>query len=208
MKRLDGSAPRPELPAAASPRWGENGLIGPGAEDRWAEVDLGAIRENVAELLRRLPAGTRMLAVVKADGYGHGALPVAQAALEGGAWGLAVATLDEAVEVRELCPPERILVMGGLLPPQAPAAAALGCAVGCSGIELAQALEAAGGRRRLPVHLKVDTGMGRFGCAPADAIDLARYLAHSARLELAGTWTHFASAENDPAFTQLQFARF
>ena len=102
--------------------------------------------------------------MVKANAYGHGAVPVANAALEGGATRLAVATLEEAAQVRGLLDPEHILVMGGLLPSQAGAAAASGCSVCVSSRELAHALAAT--NANVPVHLKIDTGMGRFGCAP------------------------------------------
>jgi alanine racemase len=144
--------------------------------------------------------------VVKANGYGHGAVPVAHAALEGGATRLAVATLEEATQLRGLVDPEEILVMGGLLPTQAPTAASLGCSVGVSSRELADSLRDAGGG--VPVHLKIDTGMGRFGCAPEDAPDLARLIVESRGMKLAGTWTHFAKSESDDAMTRRQFKLF
>ena len=149
-----------------------------------------AIRHNVARLRSRLPGSTRFIAVVKADAYGHGARPVAAAALEAGAWGLAVVTLAEAAEVSDLLPPERLLVMGPLLPEDAAEAAAAGCAVGCSSFEVAQALAAAAGARRVPVHLKLDTGMARYGAQPGEFAALARLVEESDGLELAGTWTH------------------
>jgi alanine racemase len=184
--------------------WGE----GP-APQRWAEVDLGAIRFNVRELLRRLPAGCRLIAVVKADGYGHGARPVAEAALAAGAWGLGVSTPEEALELRDLWAPDRLLVMGGLAPAGCAAAAAAGCAVMCYSDEMVDVLEVATpAGARLPVHLKVDTGMGRLGCRVEEAPALAARIARSRRLRLAGTMTHFASSESDPEFTRLQFGRF
>src|SRR5215470_1643759 len=184
-------------------------VVGAPAPQRWAEVDLDAIRHNVGELLRRLPDGCRLIGVVKADGYGHGARPVAEAALGAGAWGLGVSTPEEALELRDLCDPERLLVMGGLAPAGCAAAAAVGCAVMCSSREMVDILEhATPTGPRLPVHLKVDTGMGRLGCAPQEAPALARRIARSGRLRLAGTMTHFASSESDPEFTRLQFDRF
>jgi alanine racemase len=176
---------------------------------RWAEVDLGAIRHNVRSLLARLPAGCRLIGVVKADGYGHGARPVARAALAAGAWGLGVSTPEEALQLRDLCDADRLLVMGGLAPAGCAEAAAVGCAVMCSGDEMVDVLESATPPgSRLAVHLKVDTGMGRLGCTPAEAPALARRIARSPRLRLAGTMTHFASSECDPEFTCLQFSRF
>jgi alanine racemase len=141
--------------------------------------------------------------VVKANGYGHGAVPVAHAALEGGATRLAVATLEEAAQVRGLLDPEHILVMGGLLPAQAGAAAPSGCSISVSSRELAEALAAT--NANVPVHLKIDTGMGRFGCSPEDARGLAQLIDGSRGTRLAGTWTHFASADSDAAMTKRQF---
>lgn len=128
---------------------------------------------------------------------------MARAALEAGAWGLAVATAAEAAELLQLVPErERLLIMGA---PGAEAAE-LGCALAVSSREALERLEGAG--RPVPVHLKVDTGMGRFGCAPEEAPALARAIAASRHLRLAGTWTHFASADLDPEMTRLQFERF
>jgi alanine racemase len=184
-------------------------VVGAPVPQRWAEIDLDAIRHNVRELLTRLPAGCRLIGVVKADGYGHGARPVAEAALSAGAWGLGVSTPEEALELRDLCEPERLLVMGGLAPAGCVSAAAVGCAVMCSTGEMVDILErATPPGPRLPVHLKIDTGMGRLGCRPEEAPGLARRVARSARLRLAGTMTHFASSESDPVFTRLQFDRF
>jgi alanine racemase len=181
----------------------------PPSPQRWAEVDLGAIRANVRELLRRLPRDCRLIAVVKADGYGHGAAPVATAALAAGAWGLGVSTPEEALQLIHLCDPERLLVMGGLAPEGCAEAAAAGCAVMCSGADMVDVLEAeTPPGTRLPVHLKVDTGMGRLGCEPAEAPALASRIARSRRLRLAGTMTHFASSEDDPEFTREQYDRF
>jgi alanine racemase len=133
-------------------------------------------------------------------------VPVAHAALEGGATGLAVATLEEAAQLRGLVDPEQILVMGGVLPSAASSAAATGCSIGVSSREVAEAL--AGTKQRVQVHLKIDTGMGRFGCAPEDAPALARLIDESPRTHLAGTWTHFAKSESDEAMTRRQFEVF
>lgn len=173
---------------------------------RWAEIDLAAIGANCERILRHLPPGTRLFAVVKANGYGHGAVPVAHAALEGGATGLAVATLEEAAHVRGLVDPENILVMGGILPSQAAAASQTGCSIAVSSREVLDAL--ASSERAVPVHLKIDTGMGRFGCAPEDAPELAQQIESARGTRLAGTWTHFAKAEADDAMTRRQFELF
>jgi alanine racemase len=164
------------------------------------------VRANAALVLEHLPKGARLFAVVKANGYGLAAVPVARAALEGGASGLAVATLDEARELGSLVRAEHVLVMGGLTPDQAPAAASTGCSIGVSSFEFARAL---GDRDEVvPVHLKIDTGMGRFGCTQDEAPALAKFIDDSPALRLAGTWTHFASADSDPEMTNAQFNRF
>jgi alanine racemase len=169
-------------------------------------VDLGAIRANAARILEHLPGGTRLFAVVKAGGYGHGAVRAARAALDGGATHLAVATLPEARELEGLVTAERILVMGGLTTAQAGAAAASGCALAVSSLELAQ--ELARSERVVPVHLKVDTGMGRFGASPEEAPPIARFIEQSDGLQMAGVWSHFASADSDVQMTRRQFETF
>ena len=173
---------------------------------RWADVDLAAVRANCARILAFLPPHTRLFAVVKAGGYGHGAVPVARAAVAGGATGLAVATLEEAAALGGLVRAEDILVMGGLTADQAPAAASGGWSIAVSSRELATALDDA--EQIVPVHLKVDTGMSRFGVSPDEAPALAGLIKRSRGLRLAGTWTHFASADSDAAMTREQFERF
>lgn len=171
-------------------------------------MDLGVLRSNVAALRSRLPASTRLIAVVKADGYAHGARAVAEAALGAGAWGLAVVTLDEAAEVRDLLAPERILVMGPLLKEDAAEAVAGGYGLGCSSLDLARALAASSAGRRVPVHLKLDSGMGRYGARPEEFAQVARFVVSTPGLELAGTWSHLATSDTDAAYVREQFDRF
>ena len=172
-------------------------------------MDLAAIRANAAAVAAHVPSGAELIAVVKAGGYGHGAREAARAAIEGGAARVAVSTLAEARELAGTCSPDRILALGALGPGAAREVEETGVAVVCSTFDLARALarEAAPGRR-LPVHLKVDTGMGRHGCAPEEARALAALIAGSPGLELAGTMTHFAAAGTDAEFTQAQFSLF
>ena len=164
------------------------------------------MRANAATVLAHLHKGTKLFAVVKANGYGHGAARVARAALNGGAWGLGVATLEEAHELNGLVSADRVLVMGALTARHAAAAAASGCTIGVSSLEFAKAL--ADRDEVVPVHLKIDTGMGRFGCRPEDAAAIAKFIDQAPSLLLAGTWTHFASADSDEAMTRKQFDRF
>ena len=160
----------------------------------------------MARIVEHLPQGTRLFAVVKANAYGHGAVKAARAALDGGATHLAVSTLAEARELSGLLPAEHILVMGGITPDQAAHAAATGCSIGVSSLAVAEALNESD--EVVPVHLKIDTGMGRYGCSPEEAPALARFIEASAGLRLAGTWTHFASADSDAGMTRAQFELF
>ncbi len=176
----------------------------------WAEVDLGAIRSNVA-LLCRLVAPARLCAVVKADGYGHGAVDVARAALDGGAFMLAVALVEEAVGLREAGIEAPVLLLTEA-PPEALDAA---CAIGVtptlysgSGIARVAAAAAKLGTS-IAVHLKVDTGMHRVGAEVAEMPGLAERVAGSGSLTLGGLWTHFAVADDpDDPFTAIQIDRF
>jgi alanine racemase len=172
----------------------------------WCEVDLDAIRHNV-RVLREIAAPAEMLAVVKANGYGHGAVPVAKAALDAGASWLGVARVEEGVQLREAGIDAPVLLLS-----EAPAwAADTVIAHGITpvvyteaGIDaLAKAAADAGRALPLDVHLKVDTGMHRVGAAPEAVTHLAELIAESDELELEGFWTHLAvadetSAELDP----------
>ncbi|GAC1657008.1 MAG: alanine racemase [Candidatus Dormibacteraceae bacterium] len=146
--------------------------------------------------------------MVKADAYGHGARRVSEAAALAGAKGLAVVTLEEAAEVRGIVPDDQVLVMGGLLAEDIPAAVEGGYALACSSLELARQLAAAAAGRQVPIHLKVDTGMGRYGAAPADVAELAAFIESAPGLRLAGVWSHLASSESDPAYSLEQRDRF
>lgn len=179
----------------------------------WVEIDLAAVRANVAELAR-LAAPAALLAVVKADAYGHGAVPVARAALAGGASSLGVALVEEGRELRAAGIDAPVLVLSE--PPRAAAAAVVAARLTPTvytqaGIDaLAKAVvEAPGAARPLRVHLKVDTGMHRVGAQVADAVELARRIDAHDELELEGVLTHFAVAdEPDDPYTGEQLARF
>ncbi len=173
----------------------------------WAEVDLDAIAHNVG-VLRRAVAPADVWAVVKADAYGHGVVPVALAALGAGAEGLCVALVQEAAELRAAGVDAPILVLSEQPVEQAEAAVRLGVISTVYSLAQIDALEAAGaaGHR---VHLKVDTGMHRVGCAPDQAVDLAREITRRPGLRLDGVFTHLAVADEpaDP-FSTLQLDRF
>ena len=179
----------------------------------WAEVDLGALRHNAA-LLAALAAPARLCAVVKADGYGHGAVPAARAALDGGATWLAVALVEEGVVLREAGIDAPVLLLSE--PPPAAFADAVAhhlVPTVYSRAGIAAAGRAAAGRDRpVDVHLKVDTGMHRVGATPGEVVALAGEVAATDGLRLGALWSHLAVADGgtpeDVGFTTDQGARF
>ena len=178
----------------------------------WSEVDLDAIRANVAALTARA-APAALLAVVKANGYGHGAVPVARAALDAGATWLGVARVEEGEQLRDAGITARIMLLSEPVPRAADrvVAADLTPVVYTeAGIDaLAKAVAEAGRAEPFEVHLKVDTGMHRVGCAPDDALGLARVSAARSELTFAGVCTHLAVAdEPENAYTGEQLAAF
>lgn len=176
-----------------------------------ALIDLDAIAHNVRELRRHLRPGTVLMAVVKANGYGHGAVPVARAALGAGADWLGVATLEEGIQLRRAGLQVPVLVMGPVVPAQADLLVAYDLRGAVFEPEQARALSAAASRigRPVRVHLKVDTGMGRIGVQPEDVVAFARFLANLPGLEVEGVFTHLAKADDpDPAYTRKQLSRF
>jgi alanine racemase len=178
----------------------------------WSEVDLDAIRANVAAL-RALAAPAALLAVVKANGYGHGAVPVARAALAAGATWLGVARVEEGEQLREAGIDAPIMLLSEPSPRVAErvVAAELTPVVYTeAGIDaLAKAVADSGRPAPLDVHLKVDTGMHRVGCAPDDALALARAITARDELNFAGACTHLAVADElENPYTAEQLARF
>jgi alanine racemase len=160
------------------------------------EVDLGAIAHNAALLAAAAP-GARLCAVVKADGYGHGAVPVARAALAAGAQWLAVAHAREAEPLRAAGIDAPVLLLTEPTPAEIDAvfAADLRPVVYSGEAIAALGREATRRRRTLAVHLKVDTGMRRVGCGPADVVGLVEAVGRWPHLELEGLMTHFALAD-------------
>ncbi|MDQ4047829.1 MAG: alanine racemase, partial [Actinomycetota bacterium] len=160
-----------------------------------ARIRPAAVERNCARLRASLAARARLCVVVKADGYGHGAVACARAALAGGASCLAVATADEAAELRRHGTTGRILVMGALTAREVRMALDSDADVVAWKVEFARALAGYGGATPR-VHVKLDTGMGRLGTSdPAEARAVALEVAADDRLELAGVMTHFATAD-------------
>jgi alanine racemase len=172
----------------------------------WAEVDLGAVAHNVGLLVERA-APAEVCAVVKADGYGHGAVPVARAALDAGATWLAVALVEEAAILREAGLGAPILLLSEARPDEFADVTALDLRATVytpAGVAAAAAVGAP-----LRLHLKVDTGMHRVGAAAEDAVALAQAIVDEPTLTLEALWTHCAVAdEPERPFTAEQLARF
>ena len=178
----------------------------------WAEISLGNLEHNYRALRACAPV-SKFLATVKANAYGHGAIPVARRLVELGADYLAVACLDEAAALRAAGITAPVLVLGDTPPQLAEEAVALGVTQTVFTPELAQALSAAAGAAgtRAKIHLKADTGMSRLGVLDHDpqraAAEIAALCAPP-HLEPEGIFTHFADADGDEAYTMLQFTRF
>jgi alanine racemase len=172
----------------------------PGLRPAWVEVDLDAITGNVRRLVTEV-APAQLMAVVKADAYGHGAVPVARAAIAAGARWLGVALVEEAVELREAGISAPLLVLSEPHPAAADLCVDQRIAVTLcteAGVRVfGMAGRLAG--RPVPAHLKVDTGMHRQGCAPADLPELVRLAMAERGLEVEGLWSHFAVADEPAA---------
>ena len=164
----------------------------------WAEIDLDAIAANVAAFKRHVGQRVEIIAVVKANAYGHGAVPVARAALAAGATRLAVHRAIEGIELRRAKIDAPILVMGYTPPDGAELIAGWNLTPSAITLEFAQALcahaEATG--IVIPLHVKVDTGMNRFGLMPGEVLDFLQAISRLPGVRLEGLFTHFATADS------------
>jgi alanine racemase len=187
------------------------GAAWPGLRPAWVEVDLDAIAGNLRTLAAEV-APAKVLAVVKADAYGHGAVPVAREAVGAGAAWLGVALVEEALELRQAGVAAPVLALSEPHPAAADACAAHQVAVTICTLAGVRAFGAAGRRAGRPVaaHLKVDTGMHRQGCAPAELPALVAAALAEPGLEVEGLWSHLAVADEaaKTATTDAQLARY
>lgn len=176
----------------------------------WAEIDLAALERNLRLIRASLPAHIRYVAVVKADAYGHGLPHAAARLMHSGADLFAVANITEAATLRELGPGWPILILSPLLPEEDRYLAEYDLAATVSSAEEVTRFDAAGraSGRPVAVHLKIDTGMGRLGIWHEEAPALCAQILAAPHLRLAGIFTHFASPDDDPAFTAEQRKRF
>jgi len=176
-----------------------------------AEVSLAALRANCRQAQALVGPAVAVMAVVKADAYGHGALAAARAFVEAGAAALGVSTVEEAVELRKAGVGGPMAVLGGTFPGQAEAVVGHDLATAVWTIDSARALAAAAGAagRTVELHLKVDTGMTRLGCDTADLPAFGRAVAALSNVRIAGVFSHFASADAvETATAKAQLARF
>lgn len=176
-------------------------------------VDLDALDHNARTLQAYVGESTRMLAVVKGNAYGMGAIAIAKGVLAGGAWGVATATVDEAIQLRKAGIDAPILAMSAIGLNERGRAIGNDLRLVISDVDfargLAEAVKASRRKAPLPVHLKIDTGMRRFGVATDEAVPAAQLITSLPELQLEGVMTHLASAdEPDPASALGQVARF
>ena len=173
----------------------------------WIEVDHAALRSNLAALRARGGAAG-VIAVVKANAYGHGDVAVARTLVEAGAERLAVATVDEGLRLREAGIDAPVIVLWGIGTAEASVVVEAGLEPVVYDDRAIDRLESIRGDRPVGVHLKIDTGLGRQGATPDDAVALAGRIAASPRLDLAGTMSHLAVPGEDDAYTDVQLTRF
>ncbi len=166
-------------------------------------INLDALKANLGSIRTAVPDGTAICAAVKANAYGHGVLPVAAALRDSGVEVLGISSPFEGAELRKGGDRGRILLLAPTVPEEIPLSLEMGLELMMPGESYLEALEdalsAAPAGVSVSVHLKVDTGMGRVGCSPEKAIDLARKITACPRMIMAGTTTHFPSADSkDP----------
>lgn len=177
----------------------------------WIEVNLDAVLNNYQEILKYLQPQSRLMAVVKADAYGLGAIQVAQALQEAGCEAFAVTTVSEGIILREHGVSASILVLGPVLKEEVKKALEANLQVTLSSLEQIQALEefAADLGKTAQVHIKLETGMGRTGFFDEDLEKLAQAFAESPHIKAVGVFTHLArAAQRDRSYTQEQYNRF
>jgi len=177
----------------------------------WTEIDLGRLRRNVQLIRRDLPASVRLLAVVKDEAYGHGALDIARIAMEEGAWGFGLSNLEEAMALREAGITAPLLLLGERQEAELAWCVAHDLTVCVNAPQTIRVLArlAAEFEKRVPVHVKINTGMSRYGARWDEAAPLLELIAAEKSLVLEGVMSHFAqSDEPDKTFANLQFTRF
>ena len=172
----------------------------------WAEIDLAALERNLRLIRAALPARMKYVAVVKADAYGHGLHQTVARLMHAGADLFAVANVTEATAIREISPDWPILLLSSVLPEEDKFLADYDLTATVSSADEVERFDAVGRNagKRIAVHLKIDTGMGRLGVWHEEAPALYAKILAAPHIRLAGVFTHFSSADEDPAFTEFQ----
>jgi len=172
----------------------------------WAEIDLDALRGNLAWIRQRVGPDVKIMTVVKADAYGHGLKQIAGLLMQSGTDVFGVANLVEARAVRSVGPGWPVMMLGACLPDEIEQAVKDEVMVTVSSLAEAEAFAAAAkkAKKTARLHLKVDTGMARLGCQPEQAEELIERIAGLGGVELTGLYTHFASVEDEFHYTQRQ----
>lgn len=175
----------------------------------WAEIDLGAIRHNCKTIQNAVGKGIGMMAVVKANAYGHGIVEISKTLEKMKIEYLGVATLDEALTLRRAKVGLPILILGSVLPEEARAAVKNNITLTLCNPELLRALKNIAGKKLKPrVHVKVDTGMGRIGVWHEKAIEFIVNIRKNKNIDIEGIYTHFPIAGRDRSFTKCQMDAF
>ncbi|MHC4841604.1 MAG: alanine racemase [Planctomycetota bacterium] len=176
----------------------------------WAEVKTEAVKHNFG-VIRKRAEGAQLMAILKANAYGHGAVDMARLLVDEGVNAIGVGDSGEAIELREAgitCP---ILIVGGIIPGEAQAVVENDIAINLHTVEMAVELDRVAGEigKQAEVHLKIDTGMGRLGMQPFEAVPFLHNLRSLKNLKLTGMCTHFSSpGESSPAYTSQQLEQF
>ena len=179
--------------------------------DAWAEINLSAVRHNLTEIRRHIQPSAKLCVVVKANAYGHGAVEVSKVAVEIGADFLAVATIEEGLQLRRAGFNLPILILSLIPYDAAEIAVENKLTATVSDFELAKKISAAAVKfdTQAKIHLKIETGMGRIGIFPDDAIDIAEKISKLPNIEIEGVFSHFADADSsDKSFTLQQLEIF
>lgn len=176
----------------------------------WVEIDLDVVAHNVKTICEAAQGEARVMAVVKADGYGHGMEEVAKTALDSGADWLGVTTLEEGMELRKMGFSSPILLLGITAVREAELLVKHDLTQTVCTYDLAEALsqEAEKAGRKVKVHMKLDTGLSRFGVMPKEAVSFASFLEDLPNLKLEGIYSHFASPYEEDAYNERQFKVF
>jgi len=187
----------------------KNGVTHPRYRPTWAEIDLGAIAYNYKQVKRSVGRDTKVMAVVKANAYGHGTVEVSGVLENLGVHYLGVATMDEAIRLRDHGVKTPILVLGSVLPEEIKAATEKDVTLTLASDELLKAMrKVCGAHHKIRVHIKIDTGMGRIGIWHEEALNFIKNLAQDKCIVIEGIYTHFSSAGRDDFFTHYQIESF